>query len=483
LNPPICRGGFLNEKWSNGRAPLLQPIYFKADEKEYNHFMRYDLILKNGILVTSAESFKGDVAVKDGKIAFVGKLEEADTADEVYDAGSKHILPGVIDSHVHFRDPGLTEKEDFQTGSAAAAFGGVTTVADMPNTVPVTSTLERFNEKLDIAREKSYVDFALYSLLTNDNIYEMENLIKAGTLGFKVFLGTSTGDIAAPDAGVLYEQLEKCARLGVRTGFHAETSELNAHFTAVCKEKTGAHAGVLLEEARPVISEVLAIQTAICYAQFTGAKIHIHHVTSKEGALAIEQAARSGVKVSAETCPHYLLLNSNGEKANKVYPPIRNESHRKTLWEAVGKGIIDTIASDHAPHTAREKSLDLWQAHAGLCGVETFVTLMLNEVNNGSLSLNDFVRLSSEGPAKVWGIYPQKGSLLAGADADFTIVDMKMKRKILEKELHSKSGTSPYDGMEVQGVPVAAIVRGAFVMRDGELTGKKGYGVLVSPVR
>jgi len=445
--------------------------------------MHYDLFLKNGTLVTSTESFTGDVAVKNGKIAYAGKPDESFTADEVYDADGKHILPGIIDSHVHFRDPGLTEKEDFQSGSAAAAFGGITTVADMPNTIPVTSTPERFNEKISIARTQSYVDFALYSLLTSDNTGAMEDLIKAGTLGFKVFLGTSTGDIAAPRAGVLFEQLRKCAALNIRVGFHAETSELNAHFTALCKEKScmPVQAGILLEEARPVISEVLAIQTAICYAGFTGAKIHIHHVTSKEGASLIEQAVKDGLSVSAETCPHYLLLNSSGEKANKVYPPIRDENHRKALWETVGKGIIQTIASDHAPHTAREKALDLWQAPAGLCGVETLVPLMLNEVNKQSLSINDLVRLLSEGPAKIWGLYPQKGSLLPGADADFTIVDMKMKRKILEKELHSKSGTSPYDGMEVQGLPVATIVRGAFVMRDGELTGRKGYGILVSP--
>ena len=398
--------------------------------------MRYDLILKNGTIVTSEQSFTGNVAVKGGKIALVGKIEEADTADEVYDADGKHILPGIIDAHVHFRDPGLTGKEDFRTGSAAAAFGGVTTVADMPNTVPATSTLERFNEKLNIAREKSYVDFALFSLLSNDNTDEMEGLIKAGTVGFKVFLGTSTGDIAAPRAGVLFEQMKKCASYGIRAGFHAETSELNAHFTAICREKTGVPEGILLEQARPVISEVLAIQTAVCYAQFTGAKIHIHHVTSKEGCAVIEQAQSRGVSVSAETCPHYLLLDSGGEKTNKVYPPIRDESHRKALWEAVGKGLINVIASDHAPHASVEKALPLWQAPAGLCGVETLVPLMLNEVNRGKLSLNDFVRLSSEGPAKVWGIYPRKGALLPGADADFTLVDMKKKRKILEKELH-----------------------------------------------
>jgi dihydroorotase len=445
--------------------------------------MHYDLILKNGTIVTSEKCFTGDVAVKDKKIALVGKVEESDTAGEVYNADGKHILPGIIDAHVHFRDPGLTEKEDFLSGSAAAAFGGITTVADMPNTIPVTSTLERFNEKLNIAREKSYVDFALFSLLSNDNTDEMEGLIKAGTLGFKIFLGTSTGDIAAPSAGVLFEQLKKCANLGIRAGFHAETGELNAHFTAICKEKSGVPEGILLEQARPVISEVLAIQTAVCYAQFTGAEIHIHHVTSKEGCAVIEEALKRGVSVSAETCPHYLLLDSGGEKTNKVYPPIRDERQRRALWESVGKGTINMIASDHAPHTSGEKALPLWQAPAGLCGVETLVPLMLNEVNRGSLSLNDFVRLSSEWPAKVWGIYPRKGALLPGADADFTVVDMKKKSIILEKELHSKSLTSPYDGMEIQGLPTATIVRGTFVMRDGELTGEKGYGVLISPVR
>jgi len=450
--------------------------------------MRFDLILKNGTVVTPGQSYKGDIGVKNGKITYAVKPDESYTADEVYDADGKHILPGVFDSHVHFRDPGLTEKEDFQTGSAAAALGGITTVADMPNTIPVTSTSERFCEKLNIARTQSYVDFALYSLLTNNNTGEMEGLVKAGTLGFKVFLGTSTGDIAAPGAGVLFQQLKMCADFGIRAGFHAETSGLNAHFTAICREKfgmspAGARAGILLEQARPVISEVLAIQTAVCYAQFTGAKIHIHHVTSKEGVLAVGRAAGNGVNVSAETCPHYLLLNSGGEKANKVYPPIRDESSRAALWEAVGKGSIQTIASDHAPHTAGEKAKAFMKAPAGLCGVETLVPLILNEVNKGSLSLNDFVRLSSEEPAKVWGLYPRKGALITGADADFTIVDMNMKKTIREKELHSKSKTSPYDGMEVQGLPVATIVRGVLVMRDGELTGEKGYGAFVSPVR
>jgi dihydroorotase len=448
--------------------------------------MRYDLLLKNGTAVTPEKSFKADIAVKDGKIALVGNLEPNDTACETYDAQDKHILPGIIDAHVHFRDPGLTEKEDFETGSIAAAFGGVTFVADMPNVLPPTSTTQRFLEKVQIAKEKSYVDFGLYALLVNNNINEMEGLKKAGALGYKVFLGTSTGDIASPLLGNLIEQMTNSAALGLRIGFHAENSEINSHFTSKLKNTAGEKEGILLSKARPVISEVLAIQTVISLAEHTGVKAHIHHVTSKDGCLLIADAKQKGVKITAETCPHYLLLDANMEKsqqaaANKVYPPIREKIHCKGLWDALNNKTIDMLASDHAPHLAREKSLPVWEAPAGLSGVETMVPLMLNEVNKGRLSINDFVRLLSATPAKIWGIYPQKGSLQTGADADFTVVDMNKKQKIIACESHSKSKTSAYDGIETQGAPVAAIIRGKFVVKDGCLTGTKGFGKLVSP--
>jgi dihydroorotase len=440
--------------------------------------MRYDLILKNGTIVTPKESFKADIAVRNGKIVRTGSLESSCTADDIYNVAGMHILPGIIDAHVHFRDPGLTEKEDFETGSIAAAFGGITTIADMPNTLPVTSNLSRFNEKICIAKEKSYVDFAFFALLPNESA-EIEALKRAGALGLKVFLGTSTGDIAPPSQPVLFEQMKVCAKAGIRIGFHAETSALNSYFTSLCAEKTGS-SGQLLSEARPVFSEVLAIQTAICYAQYSGAKIHIHHVTSLDGVKLIAEAKQKGINITAETCPHYLLLNAE-KYTHKVYPPIRGEEHRKALWKAIDDGIIDIIASDHAPHTRSEKELPLWEAPAGLCGTETLVPLLLNEVNKGNLSLNDFVRLASETPAKIWGIYPQKGNLLSGADADFTVVDMNKKEKIDINELHSKSKTSPYDRMEIQGKPITTIVRGKFIIRDSRLTESKGFGNLVSP--
>ena len=439
--------------------------------------MRYDLIIKNGTLVTPAESFKGDIAVSGGKIAAAGKLESSDTADEVFDAAGLYILPGIIDAHVHFRDPGLTEKEDFESGSAAAAYGGITTAADMPNVIPATSTVTRFNEKAGIAGEKSYIDFALFALLANDNLSEMQGLKRAGSLGFKVFLGTSTGDIACPSAGVLYEQMKTAAELGVRVGFHAENSELNSHFTSVCRGKTGAP-GLLLSEARPEISEAMAIQNAICYAQYTRAKIHIHHVTSAHGVRLIADAKKKGIDITAETCPHYLFLRADTD-TQRVYPPIRDEASQGALWDAIRDGTIDMIASDHAPHTAGEKNLPLWDAPAGLCGVETSARLLLDAVNRKKITVNEYARLASEAPAKIWGIYPQKGCLLPGSDADFTIVDMAQKKKIDARSLHSKSKTSPFDGLETQGLPAATIVRGKFIMRDNTLTGEKGFGLLV----
>ena len=443
--------------------------------------MHCDLIIKNGTIVTPTECFLGDIAVKNGEIIKTGELDSSFTSDESYNAEGLHIMPGIIDAHVHFRDPGLTEKEDFETGSIAAAFGGVTMVADMPNTIPVTSTKESLDEKIKIAKEKSYIDYALFALLNNDNYEEMENLKNKGALGFKVFFGSSTGDIACPSFPVLAKQMEKAANMGIRIGFHAETNEIINNFTVIAKTEAEEPDGFWFDYARPVISEIKAIEIIIKYAFMTKAKILIHHITTEHGVLLAHAAKEEGISLSVETCPHYLLFNCN-EFTHKVYPPIRDESQVEALWEYIKNGTIDMIASDHAPHKEEEKSLPGWDAPGGLSGVETLVPLLLNEVNKNNISINDFVRLLSEAPAKTWGIYPKKGNLLPGSDADITIVDMKKKKTINSSDLHSKSRTSPYHGITVQGLPVSTIVRGKFVVKDGVLTGKKGYGEFVTPV-
>jgi dihydroorotase len=443
--------------------------------------MHFDLIIKNGILATDIETFKAGIAVKDGKIVFTGEIDSTFSADEIFDAWGLYVLPGLIDAHVHFRDPGLTEKEDFETGSASAAMGGITCIADMPNVIPVTSTVKRFNEKIKTAKQKTYIDFALFSLLTNDNTGEMEELQKAGALGYKVFMGMSTGDIACPDEKILLEQMKKSAAMGMRMGFHAEDSAINEVSILECKKNPDTSPAKTLSEARPVSSEVSAIKKISRFVKDSGTKIHIHHVTSRDGIRLIKQIKEEGVDISCETCPHYLLLNTDND-AVKVYPPIRNEYHRTGLWEALSEGVIDMLASDHAPHLASEKSKNIWDSPGGITGVETITRLMLNEVNKGRLSLNALVRLMSAQPAKIWGIYPRKGNLLPGADADITLVDMN-KREIIKKEnLHSKNKICIYDNYEIQGCPEAVIVRGKFVMRYGELTGKRGDGELIIPV-
>ncbi|MCL2410121.1 MAG: allantoinase AllB [Treponema sp.] len=449
--------------------------------------MHYDLIIKNGTLVTAQETLKGSIAIKNGVIIKTGVLESSDTANEIYDAQDKYVLPGIIDSHVHFRDPGLTDKEDFETGSLAAAMGGITMIADMPNVIPVTSTVEDFNEKVSIAKEKSYIDFALYALLNNDNLSEVKGLKEAGAFGFKVFFGTSTGDIAAPSPPVLKQQLELCAQLDIRTAFHCETNEINQNFTEIAKREAESPDGFWLDYARPIASELMAIKAVINYAKQTNAKVHILHITSGDGCTLTDEAKNHGIDITVETCPHYLLLeqylqdDNDTQIVHKVYPPLRDETHREGLWAALGEGSVEMIASDHAPHKVSEKSLPLWDAPAGLSGVEVLVPLLLNEVNKGNLTINDFARLCSEAPAKIWSIYPRKGSLNEGTDADITIVDMNIKKTICASDLNSKNKTSPYDGMETQGTPVATIVRGNFVMKDGKLTGKKGFGILVKP--
>ncbi|MDR2376732.1 MAG: dihydroorotase family protein [Treponema sp.] len=450
--------------------------------------VQYDLVLKGGTLVdplgTARSNVRADLGIRDGKLAAVSDGIDPSCGGDVYDAAGLFILPGLIDAHVHFRDPGLTYKEDFGSGSAAAACGGITTVADMPNTLPPTAGTIELREKARAAGERSYTDFGLFALLTQDNLEETGGLIREGALGFKVFLGTSVGNIAAPPLGTLYGQMRRAGRR--RIAFHAEDNELNEYFTRLCRGIPG-NDPTLLARARPDISEAEAVARAIRLAEYTGAAIHICHVSARRSLALIREAKRRGLPVSAETCPQYLFLDSGdyprlGTRM-KVNPPVRGAEDREALWQGIAEGIIDMIATDHAPHTAEEKDRPLWEAPPGIAGVETSAPLMLTAVNRGRLSLNDYARIASLGPARVWGLYPQKGSAGINTDADFTIVDMNRTGVIRNAGLHSKHQTSPYDGFETTGAPVAALLRGCFIMKDGVLTGNAGFGRFVYPAQ
>jgi len=447
-----------------------------------------DLIVKNGTVVTSDSTFDADIAIKDGKfveIADPGTLTA--TAAEEYDAAGKYVIPGVIDGHVHFREPGLEYKEDWRTGSTAAIHGGVTTVIEMPNTNPKTDTVAGVELKQKLAEEKSYVDFWIIGLLVQDSVPALRSLAEAGVVGYKCFLGETIGNIPAPDDGMMLDGLREIAATGLRIGFHAENNEIMQHLIRQLKAE-GRTDPLAHVDSRPALAEVESIQRMGLYAQHTGAKMHIFHLSSRDGLDMIDEWRAKGVDVTTETGAHYVFMKAEDmERVGvrlRMNPPVRygTEGHGDYLLEGIKDGRVNMIATDHSPHTAEEKlNDDIWKAISGFPGVETSVRFFLTfGVNAGRMTLQQFVRASSEGPAKTWDIYPQKGTIAVGSDGDLTILDLDKEGVIRDDELHSKNHVTPFDGTATKGAPVATIVRGQIVMRDGEVVGE-ARGRMVRP--
>jgi len=447
-----------------------------------------DLIVKNGTVVTSDRTFDADIAIKDGKfveIADPGTLTA--TAAEEYDAAGKYVIPGVIDGHVHFREPGLEYKEDWRTGSTAAIHGGVTTVIEMPNTNPKTDTVAGVELKQKLAEEKSYVDFGIIGLLVQDSVPALRSLAEAGVVGYKCFLGETIGNIPAPDDGMMLDGLREIAATGLRIGFHAENNEIMQHLIRQLKAE-GRTDPLAHVDSRPALAEVESIQRMGLYAQHTGAKMHIFHLSSRDGLDMIDEWRAKGVDVTCETGAHYVFMKAEDmERVGvrlRMNPPVRygSEGHGDYLLEGIKDGRVNMIATDHSPHTAEEKlNDDIWKAISGFPGVETSVRFFLTfGVNAGRMTLQQFVRASSEGPAKTWDIYPQKGTIAVGSDGDLTILDLDKEGVIRDDELHSKNHVTPFDGTATKGAPVATIVRGQIVMRDGEVVGE-ARGRMVRP--
>jgi len=449
--------------------------------------MAVDLVIKNGKIVTPQAIHEGDdIAVEKGKIVAIDRQGSFSEAKEVIDAAGEYVLPGIIDVHVHFREPGYTYKEDFETGSMAAAAGGVTTVFDMPNNKPFITTVEAYKQKLELIRSKAYVDYGLIAAVVGDSIEEIPKLAEAGINVFKIFMGATVGGVPAPDDGGMLEAFRLVAETGLRIGVHAENNPIIDFFTAKLK-KAGRTDPLAHVEARPNVAAAEAIQRAILFAAETGCKLHIFHMTSKEGVQLVKEAKAKGIQVSAETCPHYLLLDCDYMKKVgsilKMNPPVRSQENGEALWQGLFEGTVEVIATDHSPHTEEEKIKDnIWEAIPGFPGVETSVPLILTQVNEGKLSLNTYVKVASENPAKLFNIYPQKGTIQIGTDADFTIIDMEKEGIIDRKKLHSKPKITPFDGWKVKGLPVYTIVRGKVVMKDGKIIGKP-QGKKVEPVR
>jgi dihydroorotase len=449
--------------------------------------MKADLVIRGGKVVSPDSVIAASVAIKDGAIVAVGADVAMPDAEATLDARGLHLLPGAIDVHVHFRDPGYPHKEDFASGTAAAAFGGVTTVFDMPNTIPPTGTPDILAAKHRMAAEKAHVDFGLYGLLGEDTIPHVPELAKT-CIGFKLYMGNTFGAIPTPSTGAMLEAFEVVAPTGKRVSLHAETNSIMVRRELRMRE-AGRIDPLAHIASRPAVVAVEAVSRAAILSEWTGARVHILHISSAEELRPLREAQARGVDITGETCPHYLLLSTDDYErfggVIRVNPPVREPRNREPLFAALADGTIEVIATDHAPHSIEEKTRnDIWTVDCGFPGVETQMPLMLTEVAAGRYSVSDYVRWSAANPARIWGLYPRKGVIQSGADADIAVVDLAREWTIDDAKLQSLSRITPFHGRRVTGLPIHTLVRGRFVMKDRTLVpGTRGWGRSVHEIQ
>jgi dihydroorotase len=424
---------------------------------------RYDLILKRGTIVNHDGEGARDLGISGGRIAALGDLSHA-AAGEVIDCRGLHILPGVIDTQVHFREPGLTHKEDLESGSRGAVMGGVTAVFEMPNTQPTTTSAEALADKVARAHHRMHCDFAFFIGGTRENTKELPDLERLpGCAGVKVFMGSSTGPLLVEDDEGVRNILKVIRR---RASFHSEDEyRLDERKHLRVPGDPRSH-----PVWRDDITALTCTQRLVRLARETGKRVHVLHISTGQE---MEFLRHHKDVASVEATPHHLTLAAPdcyeqlGARA-QMNPPVRDPSHRETIWRGLEEGVVDVLGSDHAPHTAEEKSASYPATPSGMTGVQTLVPIMLDHVNAGRLSLARLVDLTSHGPARLFGI-ACKGRIAVGYDADLTITDLKRQATITNRWIASRAGWTPYDGITVTGWPVGTFVRGARVMWEGEL--------------
>ncbi len=423
----------------------------------------FDLIVRGGVIVNHAGRGEGDVGVRDGKIAAIGDLRTA-SAGSVIDAKGLHVLPGVIDTQVHFREPGKVYKEDLESGSRAAALGGVVAVFEMPNTDPATTTLASLEDKLTRAKGRMHVDHAFYAGAAVDNVDALVEMERApGCCGVKIFMGASTGSLLVQADEDVTRILAAVRR---RVAVHSEDEyRMKERAGLVRPGDWTSH-----PEVRDAESALNCTRRLLAIARRLGKRIHVLHVSTADE---LPLLAQNRDVATVEVLPNHLSLAAPEAyerlkgKAQQN-PPIRDAHHRDALWEAVRNGLVDVLGSDHAPHTAEEKAKPYPQSPSGTPGVQTLVPLMLTHVAEGRLTLERFVDLTSAAPQRVFQL-AGKGRLALGYDADLTLVDLAARRTITDAQQASKAGWTPFDGMTAKGWPTATIVRGQVVMRDDEV--------------
>ena len=425
----------------------------------------FDLLIAGATVVNHDGVGERDVAIANGRIAAIGDLKSAKAA-EVLDGKGLHVLPGVIDSQVHFREPGLEHKEDLETGSRAAVAGGVTAVFEMPNTKPLTTSADTLADKVRRARHRMFCDFAFFVGGTRDNINDIPALEKLeASAGIKVFMGSSTGDLLVDDGTSLDAIIAKISR---RASFHAEDeARLKSRMGIRRAGDTSSH-----PEWRDPEAALIATTRLVAMAEKYRKRVHVLHISTAEEMTFLKDHKDYA---SVEVTPHHLTLEAPdcyerlGAYA-QMNPPVRDARHRAAIWSALQSGVVDVLGSDHAPHDRSEKEHAYPDTHSGMTGVQTLVPIMLDHVNAGRLSIERFVDLTSHGPQRLFGLR-SKGRIAVGYDADLTMVDLKRRETIRNDWIESRCGWTPYDGVAVTGWPVGTFIRGRKVMWDGEILG------------
>lgn len=459
-----------------------------------------DLWIKNGKVFLEGAFTEAAVGVKDGKIAVIASPDETFDAKEVLDLEGQYLIPGAIDTHMHVRDPGHVERGNFYTETLAAAAGGVTTIMEHPISIPPQYNVEILENRIRRAEEQCVVDFCFYGALGGEYPEEITKLAEDGRIvAYKTFLHAAPNGrveefrgLTTADDGQMLVIMQELAKTDLFCAFHAEDNDLCNYLTQKCKEE-GRLDGRAHAESRPVLAEVQSVERVLRFAGETGAKVEIAHVSTPQAMELIKKARQEGVKVYAETCPHYLFLNEDDLEKHgpfaKCNPPVRKQELVDELWSYVNDGTVDYIGSDHSPFLLEEKTRglqDIFAAVSGFPGVDLRLPLMLNAVTQGKITLEKVIELLCVNPAKKFRIFPQKGVIRVGADADFAVFNFD-HTTVVDKEKnysHAKDIAVPYDGWKLNCQVSYTILRGRILMKDGVVDeSAKAYGKLVCPNR
>lgn len=437
-----------------------------------------ELVIRNARLVLPEGVVRGGLSVEEGRIAEIS-MSELPKGERDIDAKGKLVIPGAIDSHVHFYDPNYAHREDFEGGSRAAAAGGVTSVVVMPLDTPMLAPKE-LKGAIKAGRRQSLIDFALHAgNMTGEAIKHITADIELGVKSFKLFTCAPYG----VDEETFVELMRAVDEAGGTPFVHAEDDEILQAKTERLRG-AGRNDPLAHAESRPNEAEEKAVKWVLEQAHEINCRLHLAHITTRQGVKLVKEAKDKRLQVTAETCPHYLLFTKEDMQEKgpylKVNPALKTEADNAALWEALAEGTIDVVVTDHAPGTTEEKEVgwdNIWEAQIGAPGVETLLPLMLSEgVARGRLLIERLVDALCARPAKIFGFYPQKGAIRVESDADLILVDMKKRAKIEAEKLHYKVGWTPYEGMEVEGWPIMTISRGTIIAEDGDVLGKPGHG-------